>query len=450
MSFFLREVEEMKRLVLLVAVLGFACLFTGRAFGDILNVPTAEYPNIQAGIDAASSGDTVQVAPGTYHENITMKSGVVIQGAGQGISIIDGGGNGFLVTASSVNSAAKLDGFTITNVNATYFGMYNYNSSPTVTNCTFSGNSASNGGGMFNFFYSSPTVSNCTFSGNSASNGGGMYNIYNSSPTVTNCTFSENTASDGGGMYNESSSPVVTNCTFSGNSAVRGGGMQNALSSATVTNCTFSGNTATTGNGLGGGMYNLDSSLTVTNCTFSGNSAGAGGGGMMNDEYSSSTVTNCTFSRNNAFYGGGMYNYNHSWPAVTNCTFSGNSAVLGGGMYNESSSSPTVTNNILWEDSPDEIYNLGSSPIVTYSDIQGGFTGTGNIDADPKFVDAANEDYHLQQGSPCIDTGTPSGAPATDLEGNPRPQGAGYDMGAYEFLLAKTTAMPWILLLLGD
>ena len=95
--------------------------------------------------------------------------------------------------------------------------MCNYdNSSPTVTNCTFSGNSADmEGGGMHNWD-SSPTVTNCTFSGNSAERGGGMHNINNSSPTVTNCTFSGNSASgQGGGMYNyNNSSPTVTNCIF--------------------------------------------------------------------------------------------------------------------------------------------------------------------------------------------------------------------------------------------
>jgi hypothetical protein len=498
MSLFLPEVEEMKRLVLLVAVLGFACLFTGTAFGDILNVPTEEYPTIQDGIDAALSGDTVQVAAGTYYENITMKSGVVIQGAGQGVSIIDGEASGSVVTATGVDSAAKLDGFTITNGNTTVGGgMYNENSSPTVTNCTFSANTATvNGGGMYNY-NSSPTLSNCTFSGNSASfigvsEGGGMFNYNNSSPEVTNCNFTGNTSGyNGGGMSNVLSSPMVTNCNFTGNSANGlGGGMYNSSSSSTVINCTFSENTTSTSAGSGAGMSNANSSSpTVSKCSFFNNHSGIFGGGMSNYSNSSPIVTSCIFSGNWAQdNGGGMYNENSS-PTVTNCIFSRNSApIWGGGMYNHNSSptvsnctfsknaggdaaivnvlnsSVTVTNCILWGDeSLVEIENFDTSSCsVTYSDIDwwsGTYPGTGNINAEPMFVDpdgpdniSGNEDddYHLSAGSLCIDAGTSSGAPNTDLEGNPRPQGAGYDMGAYEFQLAKTTAMPSILLLLGD
>ena len=101
-----------------------------------------------------------------------------------------------------------------------------------------------------------------------------------------------------------------------------------------------------------------------------------------------------------------MYNSDNSSPIMTNCTFSGNSASSGGGgIRNFVSSSPTVTNCILWGDSPDEMYDQDSTPSVTYSDIQGGHTGIGNIDADPLFMDGANGDLHLQQGSPCIDAG---------------------------------------------
>jgi len=395
--------------------------------------------SIQSGINAASSGDTVQVAAGTYNETITMKSGVVIQGAGQGVSIIDGGGNGHVVFADSVDSNAKLDGFTITN-----------------------GRSFS-GGGMYNY-YSSPTITNCTFSGNmtSSTNGGGMANYY-SSPTVTNCIFTGNTATKyGGGMYNNNSSPTVTNCTFTGNSATNndpdyqggGGGMDNYYSSPTVESCTFSGNTAY----LGGGMFNNNSSPTITNCTFSANTAYMNGGGMSNYYSSSPTVTNCTFSVNTANnIGGGMSNHYSSSPTVTNCTFSVNTANnTGGGMLNYLSS-PTVTNCILWGDTPQEITDSSSSPSVTYSDIQWGYEGTGNINADPMFVDpdgldnvvgTEDDDFHLKSGSPCIDAGTATGAPDTDIEGKPRPVGTGYDMGAYEFEFAK--AMPWIPLLLGD
>jgi hypothetical protein len=107
---------------------------------------------------------------------------------------------------------------------------------------------------------------------------------------------------------------------------------------------------------------------------------------------------------------------------------------MGGGICSIARS-PTVVNSILWGDtvggSPSEIYLEGSTINITYSDIQGGWAGTGNIDADPLFVGGG--DYHLKTGSPCIDTGTSVGAPAYDIDGLPRPQGSGYDMGAYEY-----------------
>ena len=181
---------------------------------------------------------------------------------------------------------ALLDGFTVTGGNAHGWlsygggGMYNLGGSPTVTNCTFSGNSASSGGGMYNDWGSSPMVTNCTFSGNLAPgdggpSGGGMCNASGSSPTVTNCTFSGNSTSGflayGGGMSQQQwgSSPAVTNCTFSGNSATHGGGGMDTVNG-----------------GLGCGLGTAGVNLTVTNCTFGGNYGPVSGGGMYNRDFS--------------------------------------------------------------------------------------------------------------------------------------------------------------------
>jgi len=139
-----------------------------------------------------------------------------------------------------------------------------------------------------------------------------------------------------------------------------------------------------------------------------------------------------------------MYNRESS-PTLSTCTLSGNSANTdGGGVYNVDSS-PTVTNCIFWNGG-DEIRNDGAStPLITYCDIEGGYSGMGNIDADPLFVGIG--DYHLQPGSPCIDAGenaAPS-LPATDFEGEPRIWDGGgdwddvVDMGVDEhFLIAPS------------
>ena len=437
----MKAVQLMRRVVC-VCVLA---LVSGLSQAATINVPV-DQPTIQDGINAAVSGvDEVVVDPGTYNEAINFLGKAITVRSASGDpadTIINGTGNFHVVQCvNGEGSFTVLQGFTITggNANGASFpddrggGMLNTSSSSTVTNCTFTGNTAGYGGGMFNQNSSSPTVTSCSFSGNTVSDsGGGMYNQNSSSPTLTNCSFSGNTATNnGGGMYNNgSSNPSVWNCTFSGNTATNdGGGMFNASSSPTVTNCLFSGNTATSN---GGGMYNNNCSPTVTNCLFSGNTANIGGG---------------------------MLNLTNSSPTLTNCSFSGNMAnIFGGGMYNQNSS-PTMTNCILWGDSPDEIYNSSSTPTVSFSDVQGGLSagmidGGGNIDADPLFADAdgadnifgtADDHCRLQTGSPCIDAGDTGAVPVDvtiDLAGKPRISHLIVDMGAFEVQDADGDGVP--------
>ncbi|MHC4695892.1 MAG: right-handed parallel beta-helix repeat-containing protein [Planctomycetota bacterium] len=359
-------------------------------------------------------------------------------------------------------------------------GMYNRSSSiPTVTNCTFSGNSAFKGGGMYNYA-SGPTVNNCTFSANTASyTGGGMHNSH-SSPTITGCTFSENTAEwDGGGVYNwSSSSPTVIDCAFNGNTAVwSGGGVYNIwYSDPTLIDCMFTANSADAGGGMydeqysapfihrctfvdnharvgaglysggqacptavlcnffnnnslsvGGGVFSErlgECSATFVGCMFCGNRAGSGGG-IYARYVRSLQFTNCIFSTNSAHTGGGI-SLLYSSATVTNCTFAGNAAPEGRAVACQRSS-PAIANSILW-DGGDEIWlYFGSAVAVTYSDVQGGWPGDGNIDADPLFVDpdgpddfpgTEDDDLRLGIGSPCTDAGDNTAVPqdVSDLD----------------------------------
>jgi hypothetical protein len=239
-------------------------------------------------------------------------------------------------------------------------------------------------------------------------------------------------------MYNRDwSSPTLFNCVFKENSATKGGGMRNYNSHPELTNCTIIDNLATDD---GGGILNLNGDVTIKNCIFSRNWAGDAGGGIKN-ESCSPTLVNCVFSGNSAEFGGGMYNRDWSSPTFFNCVFKENSAhEVGGGMRNYKSN-PVLTNCILWGNtapSGPQIHNYSgsSSATISYSDVQGGWPGAGNINANPLFVDPAIGDYHLLPGSPCINTGDPdyiAEPNETDLDGNPRVIGGRIDMGAYEY-----------------
>jgi parallel beta-helix repeat protein len=368
-----------------------------------LLVPT-EYGTIQAAIDASVNGNTVIVAPGTY--------------TGTGNRDID-----FLGKAITVRSTDPND----PNIVAA-----------TIIDCQGTKKSPHRGFYFHNNEAANSVVAGFTIKNGNATDGGGIY-CYESSPTITNCTFSSNLATHGAGVKNTLySNPTLTNCTFSGNSAANGGGMFNYWSYPTVTNCAFSGNSANYGGGM---LNNFYSRPTITNCTFSGNLADYDGGGMYNNASSSPTVTNCTFSGNSAYYGGGMDNSYSSSPTMTNCTFSGNSANYGGGMINSfAGTSPTIANCILWGNTAtygSQIRNNASgTTTVSFSDVQGGWPGQGNINADPLFVNAAAGDLHLLPDSPCINAGDPAfvaGPDETDIDGEPRVMLNRVDMGADEF-----------------
>ncbi len=533
------------------------CADLALAFCGDLCVPTGgqgteldPYCSIQTAIDNAVDTDEIVVAPGTYFETIDFLGKAIWLHSSDGpeVTIIDANVLAWqyasvVTCVSNEGPETVLEGFTITGGNANGAfpdnvggGMINQSSSPTVTNCTFNGNSARIGGGMYNDS-SNPTVTGCMFSGNHAAHGGGMVNG-NSNPDITDCNFVNNvagamfTTSSGGGMVNGNSNPDITDCVFTGNTAYYGGGMDNQSSNPTITNCTFTGNHANAGGGInniesspsvtdctfnentatyGGGMYNVrggpppfhsGSNPIVTRCVFQGNDAGDGGG--MSNSNSSPQLVGCTFDGNTGSFGGGMVSWgdlgspivtdclfrgNDSGaminvggnPTVANCSFIANTADSGGsGMSNwsgtywtvrltmtnctfsgntatavrfNSSQEPnasylTMTNCIL-RDGGDEIAsNVASDISVSYTNVQGGWPGTGNIDVDPLFVDPENGDFRLSPGSPCIDAGNNNAIADltdTDLDGNPRfaddpataDTGCGVpvivDMGAYEY-----------------
>lgn len=311
-----------------------------------------------------------------------------------------------------------------------------YNSSPTILNSIIEHNVAVDiAGGINCKLNASPTIRNCVIRDNEAVlfNGGGIICNLKSNALIEDCTIADNRAVNGGGLYLfDDSAPVLRRCTIENNVATEfGGGVVCAASDTLFENCLIQSNTAAAGAGIGCGS----SSPTIINSIIRDNVASQIAGGVLCND-GSVTLINCLLTGNSAtFDGGAVYNYNAGNTNLIGCTLSENTASAGGGVFAGANSHPELRHCVLWNNAPTSAFDdAGSNISMDYCDIQGGWSGTGNISSNPEFV--AMDDFRLSADSPCIDAGDPGFVPQPnerDLDGHARVLCGRVDMGAYEF-----------------
>ena len=295
-----------------------------------------------------------------------------------------------------------------------------------IVNSSFSRNSAGWGGAIAND--GELSVSDSSFSDNSADTGGAIASAGELS--VSDSSFSRNSADTGGAIFNVGGELSIVNSTFSDNSADDGGAIVN-YSELSIGNSAFSGNSAEAG-----GAIASAGELSVSDSTFSDNLAEAGGAIVNTGELSS---VNSTFSDNSADGLGGAIASLVGELSIINSAFSGNSADIGGAILNWENGNLSMVNSIIAGRGEDACESRGELKRNISNFIQDGSCSPA-FKGDPMLgelvvpEDGSPAYFPLLAGSPVIGAADAGYCPETDQIGTTRPQGAGCDIGAIEYV----------------
>jgi len=435
---------------------------------------------LQTALAQAADGDTLYLAGGTYtgagDEVVKITHSIHVYGGWDGapagpvvcdpaahVTTLDGQGQRRVVYIRG-DISPTLDGLTVTGGNASAAttdpciggGIHSLDASPVIQRCTVISNTGSitpatfgGGGGICLSYAPAPAIisGNLVLSNTAAvgtSGGGGGIYLWESNATVRGNLVQGSTCTRyGAGIYVWGGAPRLMDNEIQGNVAGRNaGGIYMSGSSALVQGNLIVGNVAG-GNGLswnGGGLLVVHGSPTITANRILSNTAGSSGG-MGLEMAGHFTVTNNVIAHNSTE--GIML-----WEPPLQGLIAHNTIAYNGGMGGiylaNGYVTPTIVNNIVVSNTYGIYAHADASGTLDHNDVWGNTAqdydlpgalepGPHDIQADPRLVNPAGDDCHLRFGSPCIDVGVDAGV-TTDLNGDPRPLGAGYDIGADEYV----------------